>query len=210
MKLFDRFDKVFLINLKKRTDRLNNFIDQVNKFDLGKFEVFEAIDSTDKKSEELNIHFSPGAYGLITTNIEILKKSIEENYETICIIEDDCVFKDNISEINTYYNFLPSDWDILYFGGNHNYNAGVPEPIEINEHTIKLQHSYTTHFICIKRHMFEKLIEDFSKFSNPLDLMYIRFQRENNVYSFRPGITTQLPGFSDILGYNSNYLNHIN
>jgi GR25 family glycosyltransferase involved in LPS biosynthesis len=208
MKLFDRFDKVFLINLKKRTDRLNDFIEQVNKFDLGKFEIFEAYDLTDKTSKELDINFSPGAHGLITTNIEILKKSIEENYQTICIIEDDCFFKDNISEIDTYYNFLPSDWDILYFGGNHNHSGGPP-PIKINEHVIKLQHTYTTHFVCIKRHMFEGLIEEFSKFICPIDLMYLKFQRENNVYCFNPGICSQSPGFSDISGNNTNYLDWI-
>lgn len=210
MKLFEKFDKVFLINLKKRADRLDFFKEQVKKFNLGEFEIFEAIDTTKKTMQELNIHYPPGAYGLIQSNIEILKIALEKNYESICIIEDDCVFKDNITDVEKYFNFLPSDWDLLYFGGNHNYNSGVPEPIEINEHIIKLYHSYTTHFVCIKKHMYEKLISDFSSFSQPLDLMYIKFQRENNVYSFKPGITTQLPGFSDILGYNANYLNAIN
>ena len=41
MKLFEKFDKTFLINLKKREDRLHNFIDQVNNYDLGNFKIFK-------------------------------------------------------------------------------------------------------------------------------------------------------------------------
>jgi len=38
-KLFDKFDKVFCINLPHRTDRRESFISEVNKYDLGNFEL---------------------------------------------------------------------------------------------------------------------------------------------------------------------------
>ena len=159
--------------------------------------------------QELDIYYPSGAYGLILSNIEIFKIAIERNYESICIIEDDCLFKENIVEVDSYFNFLPSDWDLLYFGGNHCYNAGVPEPIPVNEHVIRLQNTKTTHFVCIKRHLFQKLIDYFSKFHGPIDDMYVNFQRWHNAYAFIPGLATQQPGFSDVLGYNANYLEHI-
>ena len=37
MKLFDRFNKVYCVNLDKRPDRLENFKNQVEKYDLGEF-----------------------------------------------------------------------------------------------------------------------------------------------------------------------------
>jgi len=208
MKLFDRFDKVFLINLKKREDRLKNFIDQVNYFDLGDFEIVEAIDTSNQTN--ITNRMRPGAYGLIQTYIQILQKSIDNNYETICIIEDDCLFLDEITNVEYYYNFLPNDWDILYYGGNHNYHTNFTKPIEINKHVLKLQHTHSCHFICIKKHMFEPLKTFFSNFYGPLDVMYVKFQLENNVYSFTPNLTTQKPGFSDIEQTEVNYLNIIN
>ena len=57
--------------------------------------------------------------------------------------------------------------------------------------------------------MFEPIIETISTYEHPIDVMYIKFQRNNNVYSFYPGITSQQPGFSDILGYNQDYSKYI-
>lgn len=209
MRLFDRFDKVFLINLKRRKDRLDFFQSQVDKFDLGNFEVVEAVDTSNESNR--NKRMMPGAYGLIETNIKIFEKSIEENYETICIIEDDCMFLDEINNVEYYYNYLPQDWDMLYYGCNHNYHApNFPRPIMINEHVLKLQHSHSAHFVVIKKTMYEKIKSFICNFHGPLDVMYVKFQLENNVYSFNPNLTTQKPGFSDIELVDVNYLNIIN
>jgi glycosyl transferase family 25 len=202
-KLFDKFDKVFCINLPHRTDRRESFISEVNKYDLGNFEFFDAYYGQ-KLPNPHNI--LPGNVGLIKTNIEILKKAIDDNLNNIVIIEDDCVFTDEILNIDSYFEKLPEKWDMLYFGGNHNYHwHGVPNPIIVNEKVLKLVHSFTTHFIIINKNMFSVLIEKLSSYSHPIDVIYAEIQKNYDVYSFYPSIAKQSTGYSDIENREINY-----
>ena len=96
MKLFERFDKVFCINLKRRPERLEQFKEEVDKFDLGNFETFEAIDGNTIAQNNLGV-LKPSEKGLIESNIKILKNCIEKKYSSVLIIEDDCLFTDEIN-----------------------------------------------------------------------------------------------------------------
>ena len=76
MKLFDRFDKVYLINLDKRADRLEKFNKQVEKYDLGEYERISAIDGNTLDLNEHNTNLKAGELGLILTNLSILSLDI--------------------------------------------------------------------------------------------------------------------------------------
>jgi GR25 family glycosyltransferase involved in LPS biosynthesis len=207
MKLFDKFDNTFLINLKKREDRLNEFTSQVNHYDLGNFEVFEAVDGSLIENNYNNLN--NGEVGIIHSTINILEKSIENNYETILIVEDDCIFNDNIYNVDEYIKLLPDDWDFVYFGGNHNTHFGIRNLTRINEKVIRVYNTYSAHCILIHKKMFKVLIEELSKFKYQSDVVYQTLQHNYNFYSFSPLIATQKPGFSDIQNKNVNYISLI-
>jgi hypothetical protein len=202
MKLFDRFDKVYCINLKKRTDRLENFTQEVNKYDLGKFEVFEAIDGS---TVGLHPTLLKGEMGIIHSVIKILEISIQNKYEKILILEDDCVFNDNVKEIDNYFSYLPENWDMIYFGGNHNTHVGIPPPVIINKRIVKLHCTFSAHCIGIKKNMFEILLPELNKFLYQLDVVYQKLQTKHNIYCFNPLVASQKPGFSDIQNKVVNY-----
>jgi GR25 family glycosyltransferase involved in LPS biosynthesis len=187
MKLFNKFDKTFLINLKKREDRLNEFISQVNHYDLGNFEVFEAVDGSLIENKYNNLN--NGEVGIIHSTINILEKSIEKNYETILIVED--------------------DWDFVYFGGNHNTHVSATNLTRINEKVIRVYNTYSAHCVLIHKKMFKVLIEELSKFKCQSDVVYQTLQHKYNFYSFSPLIATQTPGFSNIQNKNVNYISLI-
>jgi hypothetical protein len=133
------------------------------------------------------------------SNIEILKEAKNNNYKTIVIMEDDCYFTDEIKNINSYMEMLPEDWDMLYLGGNHNVGwMGTPPPIKINEKIVKLHTTFTTHFVVIKNHMYDILLESLSKFNEPLDVIYTDIQKNYNVYCTSQTIAYQINGYSDI------------
>lgn len=203
MKLFDKFDKTFLINLKKREDRLNDFISQVNHYDLGEFEVFEAVDGSSLKNEYK--HLNNGELGIIYSTIRILEKSIKNNYETILIIEDDCKFNNNLYNLNEYFEKLPNDWDFVYFGGNHNTHSGVINLDRVNDKIIKVYNTYAAHCVLIHKRMFEIIIGELKKFNYQSDVVYQKLQNNYNFYSFNPLIATQSPGFSNIQNMNVDY-----
>lgn len=197
MKLFERFDKVYCINLKRRPERLKEFQDEVNKFDLGVFEIFEAIDGNSIKNKRTN-KLKLSEQGLIESNLLIIKECIKNDYKNVLIIEDDCIFTDDVTNLNNFFDKLPNDWDMLYMGGNHNTHMGIAPPKIINDKICKLHHTFSTHFVAIKNTLFSELEFILSITSEPLDVTYVNLQKNKNVYSFYPAIAKQRVGFSDI------------
>jgi hypothetical protein len=201
MSFFEKFDKVYCINLKSREDRKENFKNEVQKYNLGKFDFFDAVDGS---KIENNTRFTNGVIGLILTNIKIFEDAIKNDYKTIIVVEDDCIFTDEINNIDVYLNNLPEDWDMVYFGGNHQ-----SFPTSVNDYFNKLHMTYTTHFIIFKNTIFQKIIDRITKMDIQLDVMYCDLQREYNVYCTNKLIATQLPSYSDIEGGHTSYLHCI-
>jgi GR25 family glycosyltransferase involved in LPS biosynthesis len=195
MKLFDRFDKVYCINLEHREDRKNHILSECNKYDLGEVSFFNAFNGYNLSNP---YKISNGNFGLILTNIEIIKEAKNNNYKNILILEDDCYFTSEVLNINTYFDALPDDWDMLYLGGNHNTHVGNSPPIVINEKIVKLHSTLTTHFVAINNHMYDVILARLSKFDNPIDVVYTGIQKLYNVYSTSNTIAKQLNGYSDI------------
>jgi hypothetical protein len=207
-KFFNYFDRAVCINLPSRPDRKLNFITQCEKYNLGNFDFFNAIDGNTLSNPN---PISNGNFGLILSNIKILKKAKEDNLNSILIMEDDCDFNDKIINIDSYLDKLPDDWDMFYLGGNHNtwWGGSIP-PYEINDKIIKLHNTFTTHFVVIKSKMFEILIEELSTFSNPIDVIYTKIQKKYNVYCTKDTIATQKEGFSNIENKYVDYSRFIN
>jgi GR25 family glycosyltransferase involved in LPS biosynthesis len=202
MRLFDRFDKVYCINLDRRPDRLENFKKEVEKYNLGEFERFSAYDADKIDLSKYPSMYKAGAIGLLLSNLDIIKDAKKNNYKKIIIIEDDCYFTDEIINIDSYFELLPKDWDLLYMGGNH---ATTEPPIKINDKVCKLHDTYTTHFVAINENMFEVIEESLNSEHRPIDEIYVNLQKKYNVYSFTPAIASQKDGFSDIEKTNVNY-----
>lgn len=196
MKLFEKFDKTYCLNLKKRKDRLEHFEQQVKKYDLGIYQYFEAIDGSTLDNPYQNL--KSGEFGHILSTISILEDAILKNYKNILLVEDDCVFLNTLKEIDLYFEKLPKDWDLLYFGGNHNTHMKVNPPVKINERVVKLHSTYSSHCLSITKKMFPIILEELKKFSCQTDLVYQKLQTKYNVYCFYPTIASQLTGHSDI------------
>jgi GR25 family glycosyltransferase involved in LPS biosynthesis len=205
MRLFDRFDKVYCINLDRRTDRMEEFNNEVVKYNLGEFERFSAYDRNVIDISGYPPHINPGALGLLLSNLDIILKSQNNNYKSILILEDDCVFTDEVLNLDEYFDKLPLDWDLLYMGGNHNEHMGYETPVKINDKICKLHNTFTTHFVGINSKMFQIIEQSIRRFDSPIDVIYTALQKTNNAYSFYPGIAKQSKGFSDIEQQQINY-----
>lgn len=195
MKLFDRFDKVYCINLEHREDRKNHILSECTKYNLGDLSFFKAINGNNISNP---YRISNGCLGLILSNIEILKEAKNNNYKSILILEDDCHFTNEVLDIDLYFDALPDDWDMLYVGGNHNIHMGDLPPKQINEKIVKLHNTFTTHFVAINNNMYDVILARLSKFDKPLDVVYAGIQKLYNVYSTSKPIAKQLNGYSDI------------
>jgi glycosyl transferase family 25 len=202
MNLSDLSKKIYVINLVERHDRKQHILKELKKINCENYILFEAINGN---VELNNSKLKNGMFGLIKTYLKIYEDWILSDNENIMIIEDDCFFVDDFNQkLKEYIKNVPNDWDMLYFGANHNYHMGM-KTISINEKCIKLNNSYSAHCVLLKKHVFIELIESIKNFSVENDVMMANLQKKYNAYSSKQLLTTQIESYSNIENKFVNY-----
>lgn len=188
-------NKIYVLNLKTRTDRREHIVNQLQKINCNNYIIIDAIDGKELVN---TTRLTNGMLGLNHTYLKIYDEWVKESPDNIIIIEDDCVFLDNFNEeLLNYMSNIPSDWEMLYFGGNHNYHVGS-QTEKINDYCIKLNNTYTAHCVVLKNYVFEEFIKNIRSMEIENDVYMATLQKKYNAYSTSKKITTQLPNFSDI------------
>jgi len=125
--------KRFVINLKRRPDRLEQFYKRC-PYPRESIEVVYAFDGKkpegeSKKERKLIPKFpkdrQPGAIGCSISHLRIWKKMVNENIPQALIFEDDCYFDPGFSSFMESLE-IPPDFKILYLGGRFEKNFIVP------------------------------------------------------------------------------------
>lgn len=102
------FDKIYLVNLEKRTDRLLESASIFEKYKIP-FHIFTAIED------------SNGAKGLRDTMTMIFDDAIENKYENILVFEDDVKMVEEVVRFNqvmeSAISQLPPNYLLFYLGG---------------------------------------------------------------------------------------------
>lgn len=220
--LNDFFSKIYCINLDSRPDRYNECLTEFQKLNI-QVERMSGIDGRLHLTPGLNI--SPGAYGLLLTNIKIIEIAMVNEYKNILILEDDVMFIDNFYEkFFDKIKHLPENWDLLYIGGNNLFNKGSFNLITgdvnftptkdnyrmLNHELCKTTWTQTTHAVGINSRFYDTLMNSIRKnMALPIDLQYCYLQQEGyNAYTFLPSLALQRASFSDIenvyIDYNKN------
>ena len=199
------FDKVYVINLDRRPDRFDSFKKELEKYGIEEVERFSAIDGTTIMSNEIPL--LAGELGVLESHLQIIKKCREENVKNVLILEDDVYFTNEILKLDEYINNVPSDWDFIYFGGNHVY--GQP-PHLINDKVIKLNFTVALQCVAINSSMFEIIESVLTKRKKQVDAYYAELHNRFNAYGFYPNMAKQTNGFSDIQNRNVDYSNFFN
>ena len=205
MKLNEYFDKIYCINLDRRTDRWEECQKIFSKHNL-KVERFSATDGS-KENYNLGYPYDSELAGAIS-HTKVIEKARELNLKNVLILEDDVNFLDDLENLFTkFINNIPNDWDGILFGGNH-----VGGYKHLNEHVVKVNRSYALHAYGLKSESFEFIINYMNnkikntinkgkeniKTSVAADFFMADLQVINNWYCFRPHLAWQRTGFSDI------------
>lgn len=213
--LTDLFDYSCCINLDKRPDRWEKCTEEFNKWNINDVHRISAIDAEQISQTYPNVYQKSkfrnwGHIGLILTNIQIFEYAKEQKFSQILIMEDDVYFTPEVNNIESLMLHVPKDWDMFYVGGNHNIKHPVrPQPLPINQHVVKCQHTFTTHCYAVKSHMYDILISRLNLLDAPIDVIYTDIQKSHNVYGFYPSVAKQRESFSDIEQRVRNYDNLI-
>ena len=198
-KAFEYFDKVFLINLDKRNDRLdrcNGIFEQNNVKDL--VERFSGIvpDPSDdipftKDTEKIKVPL----YGCLLSHVNIIKRAKAEGLKSILVLEDDVDFI-NVDYIDKSVEQLKNkEWSLFYLGAN----THVPLN-KVDENLLVLKKGYATHAVAYHESFYDYFIENFERRNiHIIDVWLSDYGQENfKSYCTFPITAVQVSNHSDI------------
>ena len=200
-------DKIYLINMKRSTDRLDHFMSEMRKHDLPleKLHVFSAIDSTihNLTPDELELTKHMRELKTVICNFlshyYVWKDIIANSYKNALVLQDDVYFVDGISEkIDKVVEYIPSDavtvniglhkhaslWNFADWNLNESYDPLLYAEKFVNEH------------VCV-----------YKKDINPCSLSYIVRGAETSTRDFFSKFHTidcAIDGFFNVFHKNNN------
>jgi GR25 family glycosyltransferase involved in LPS biosynthesis len=178
------FDRIIVINLERRTDRLEQFDKEAKKIGF-EYEVHPAIDG---KFSGID----PIVAGRLS-HIEVLYKIQPD--EKVLICEDDALFADDFNErFDEYMADLPQDWDIFYLGAIKN------EVKSVNKHWVRQVVSTGTQAYCVNPAKVALFIKIATEFDQWIDVAYRLWTDRTNAYIAHPNLVIQHDGYSDLRG----------
>lgn len=193
------FDRIFIINLKKRNDRKENMIKKLEKANITNYEFIEAIDGNDEPYYSLyhtrltnGLFFeNPNVFGVLFSVLKVLIWSKKKNYNKILILEDDAIFHKDFSNVfNERIKKIPK-WKLLYFGTSmKKWRLEQRCKIEKSKNFLRAEGTITGGFgLGINSSIFEELIYYLRNTSSPWDigpLKIINKKYGNEVIIFFP------------------------
>jgi hypothetical protein len=215
----------FYINLDRRDDRRKKIEYQLNDFNISGVERYSAFSQYD--SNTLNCKQS---------HLLLMEKLLETNFETLLILEDDCLFLDVLkSDGNEIFNDINNtDWDIFWLGCRNRRS-----PIRDKNNCLQVSSvSYAQSYL-IKRDFCKFIIDNFNGtnlFAQPVtpdELLslapygvdVVNHPDKYNYYNldqpldvlptfyksmcYKFGLTTQYPSYSDLWFFDVNYEEYI-
>lgn len=181
-------DKIYLVNLQSREDRLLESAKLFQEYEIP-FDVFPAIKDTQ------------GARGLRDTMLLIFNEALEKNYDSILVFEDDVKMVEDKGTFHDTMNKaieqLPENYHLLYLGGqatggySHFHSPNLLPAIKY----------FATQSVIYSRQGMKEIVGRGLGF--PIDNWLVdEIQPEGFCYAIHPILASQRPGISDIGGGN--------
>lgn len=210
---FDKFDKIYYLNLDSREDRKNRIEDHFNKFKITAERIPGTIITPEEVTDynkgmildEYNLGLAPARIGCAATQLKAVQAAKDAGAKNVLIFEDDAfIFEEHIEALKEALKeleYLPK-WDMLFLGAN------VLAPIhQIAPHVGKLTGAYCAHAYVVNAHFFDKILEyKFEQFKAYDEYLFNEMRNPNyNIYAVLPIVATQYESYSNIEGKDVNY-----
>lgn len=178
------FDRIYLINLKSRKDRLYESIQELKKYNIP-FIRWEAME------------YENGAMGLYDTMTSLFVNAIDNGYRKILVFEDDVKFLQDPTLImdRIILEQLPTNWELLYLGCNHS----VPFINKRSSNLLICERALATHSVAYSLSAMNKILQMPRQL--PFDVLLAdKIQPKSNGFSYcvTPMLATQKDGYSSI------------
>jgi glycosyl transferase family 25 len=218
-------DNIYLINMDKDTEKLNNVTKECKKFNIN-FERLSGVNPLKLSEEELDKYVTKicqnicpnGLIGCAISHMKIYEDALKNNYKNILVLEDDVYFTDDLYEVlDKAMSELPEDYDILYLGcvglcdKKQVYNMDLylifhllfkllcksKKQITNNKYIHVPKFPLSTHAMIISNKGCKKLLNVIGKISNHIDFTIASKSNELKIYAIEKKIAYQKWEYSE-------------
>lgn len=214
MKIDEYFDKVYVLNLNRRPERMDT-IDRRMKFCNIEYEKFGATDGgvMHKVWKSLDNPFfkNPNYLGCAISHLSIYNDAIEKGYNKILIIEDDSRIKMNANKVfEEAIKLVPEDWnELLYLGfiplsdDCSRWDYTILNSQFINSNIAIAKNSWGLYGYGISNYLMMETLEKYREdFPMELDRYFVtEIQPRNRSYAIVPQLFAADDGLSDNSGH---------
>jgi len=132
MEIKNYFDRVVVINLKRRPDRLVSFKAALQdcNWPFKQPIVFEAVDGSIVPHPD-GWQSGGGAWGCMRSHQRIFEEAMLDGVGNLLVMEDDACFAPDFAiKVSEFLAMVPEDWDQLMLGGQHFNTNGIPRAVK--------------------------------------------------------------------------------
>jgi len=190
-------DRCYIINLKRRPDRLRAILEKIAATDWPFPEpiIFEAIDG-DKVGVPPEFTEGGGAYGCRCSHVAILQRCLMDDVGSVLILEDDADIRPwTGAACREFLKRVPPDWQGIMLGGQHH-----AEPIRIAPGLVRVRYAQRTHAYIARGVYMRALQRRWGNATVHIDWLMEHWQERYIVYAPEKWLIGQAGGRSDIRG----------
>jgi len=196
---FKQFDKVFLINLDKRSDRLDARYKVFKEY--GVDNLVERYRAVPPPINEFNDYINDGKkiklgeYGCISSHVNIIKMAKANKWKSVLVLEDDVEFINHEYIDSAIDQLQGKEWDLFYLGNN------THTPLsKADKNLLNLKEGYATHAVAYHERFYDQIISAFDKKEIEIIDVWLSEvgQAKGNSYCSYPITAIQENSFSDI------------
>lgn len=189
MILNDIFERVVVINLDRRPDRLAEFDEQAKSIGL-EYERHAAFDA-EGKLNNFGLPLRPSD-ACMKSHSDVINKAHNDGVKSLLVFEDDSNFVDNfIEKCEQAWREVPDDWDLFYGG------LWLHSSQKFSDHLVKPTNSWSAHCYGINGkalpHVFRQI-----QGKRFIDIELSTLNTRLNAYCAKPALVYQRPSYSDL------------
>jgi len=192
------FERVYVINLARRVDRLTAFHARLKQYGWPFKQpiVYPAIEG-DKVGVPPEFGQGGGAYGCRMSHLRILQDCLMDDVKTVMILEDDAEITEGFPErVREFLAKVPDDWEGIMLGGQHH---APPIPTGIDG-VVRVRYAQRTHCYIARPSYMKALQRRWGNATVHIDWLMRDWQHQFVVYAPDPWLVGQAGGRSDIRG----------